>query len=199
MKLFFGFVLLGLTYAICSDSCLGECVLTQTFEACQVSCGCAPLPNVTAAPSNSSQQTTPIAQTQTQENPEVPQPLDFQSPAVQSNPPVSSVDEQFKEQYRARACGFQCVALCEKLQSIDCIDHCEAMFCKGTQAYTFDQLTLAYESKPLTSSLLGNAFVIFAVVYLIYWGKRRLFKVKQLSKRLVRKVNTAEPDTYYRL
>lgn len=112
----------------------------------------------------------------------------------------NAADVEEANKYKEIACGFQCVSMCERVTSPNCIDNCKTLFCSSeTQAFTSPAVELTAQTQSWTSWLLGNLFVVGAFAGIGFWAKKRLYNSKKSSRRMRRKVNDVSLDTYYKL
>lgn len=190
MQVVLYFALASVALALCSNACLGECALSSPFEICLFQCECRPLTAVNPdSPSMSavSPSGTPQVSASQPSNADDLQALPSMGllagtatvTAIPSQISGNSQGDQFKEQYRLRACGLQCVSLCEKLQRLDCIEPCEAMFCLDTRTYTFEILKEPVSAWPWW--LLGRLILMMTIGGLAYLTLRRLPKYTNRS------------------
>jgi hypothetical protein len=209
LKVLLCIALSGTALALCTDQCLGDCIKTDTFENCSSSCGCESPESTLAVTIAVSPSDPPSAsQVPLKALPLSPPQASPQSSPEQESPVLKktqvskgagkSVEEQFTEQYKARGCGFRCVAMCEKLASIDCIDYCEDMFCTASVAFAAaDVIQADYHSLSSSGWCIRWVPVVIAIAGGIYWtrfggGVRKL-------KHRGRRTEGGDVDTYYSL
>lgn len=115
------------------------------------------------------------------------------APAMHGNPAVVSP-------YRVLGCSYQCISMCERMPSPNCFEDCKKTFCDfSTQAYTSAAIEVSAQSQSWSSWLIGNFLILGLFCGVGYWAKQRLFRSKKMSKKMSRRLNEYNIDTYYKL
>jgi hypothetical protein len=170
----------GSVMAACSQYCLLGCSFQNSPDQCKIECGCPP----DLAPDTLDDPTT------------IPSSTEPLSPEVVSALPEPEAEDAAD---KSKRCSFQCISMCESQASPDCQQNCEKLFCSASVAFTSDLMETTVQGQSWGSWLASNLFVGSCLVGLGYWAKRRLHRSKRLPKRLSRKINEFNSDTYYRL
>lgn len=210
-----GFV--SCAFATCSQVCVDGCSKGDTLENCKITCGCSPFPNgpptgtQTYPYSTSPQGVIPnYSGFYSWQSPPVVSPVDTSAPAniPTSMPQVGSVpapashgipSQMNGEVYNDLQCSLQCVSMCESNLSPNCNEQCKNIFCSTTFALTSTAMEVAIQSQSWGGWFLGNVFIAISLAGLYFWAKKRLSRTKGLPRRMLRKINELNGETYYKL